>query len=112
MSSRSLDFAPRDLVWFRAIVVLALVTTVAITWPLWNQRDLPPLLPALPLPPLSLGLPLIAASVCALIVPRAGALTVTLTIAYGMVADQTRMQPEFFSLTILLWGTLPNQSRV
>lgn len=98
------------LVWFRVVVVLALVGTVIATWPLWNARNLPPMLPALPLPPLSLGLPLIVASACALIRPRAGIAAVTIIMAYGMATDQTRMQPEFFSLPILLWGTLPSPS--
>lgn len=107
---RQPDFAPRDLAWFRVVVVLAIVTTVGITWPLWNQRDLPALLPVAPLPSLSLGLPLVVASASALAAPRAGTLAVTLIVAYGMAADQTRMQPEFFSLPILLWGTLPHRS--
>jgi uncharacterized membrane protein YphA (DoxX/SURF4 family) len=34
--------------------------------------------------------------------------TVAMLIAYGMATDQTRMQPEFFSLPILLLGSLPS----
>jgi len=44
----------------------------------------------------------------ALVSPRVGATVVTVLIAYGMVTDQTRMQPEFFSLPLLLWSSLPS----
>jgi hypothetical protein len=53
-----------------------------------------------------LGPLLIAACLLALVSPRAGSTVVTVLIAYGMVTDQTRMQPEFFSLPLLLWGSL------
>jgi len=44
----------------------------------------------------------------ALVAPRAGSVAVTMLLAYGMATDQTRMQPEFYSLPLLLWGTLPS----
>jgi hypothetical protein len=99
-----------DLSWFRLVVSAAFIGTIAITWPLWNVRDSPALLPALDLPQLSLGAPLIAAALATLIWPFPGTIVVSLLVAYGMVTDQTRMQPEFFSLPILLWGTLPSAS--
>jgi hypothetical protein len=100
--------ATPDLPWFRAVVVVAIVTTVLITWPLWSPRDRPVVLPAVDLPQLALGPALIAASLISLLVLRGGALAVTLLFAYGMATDQTRMQPEFFSLPLLLWGSQPN----
>ena len=95
-----------DLPWFRAVVVAALVATVVITGPLWNVRVVPPLLPAIGFPEVSLGVPLLFASAAALVRPRVGAVAVTIIIAYGMATDQTRMQPELFSLPLLLWGSL------
>lgn len=101
------DPREQNLVWFRVVVLAALAVSIAITWPLWNARDLPPLLPAMPLPHVSIGAAILVAILASLILPRPGAIAVTLLIAYGMVTDQTRMQPEFFSLPILLWGSLP-----
>ena len=96
------------LLWFRALVVAALVASVLVTWPLWGLRQRPPLLPAFDLPQAPLGLALIAASLAALVAPRSGAIVVSVLLAYGMATDQTRMQPEFFSLPLLLWGSLPS----
>jgi hypothetical protein len=93
-----------DLRWYRAVVVAALVVTVLITWPLWNVRSQPPLLPALPMPAIAFGSPLIVAAIGALFVPIPGAILVTLLTVAGMAADQTRMQPEFMAFPILLWG--------
>ena len=97
-----------DLVWFRLVVAAALGASVFITWPLWNVRSQPPLLPAIELPQVSLAAALIGAAIGALVAPPAGATAVVVLAAYGMVADQTRMQPEFLSLPILLLGTLPS----
>jgi hypothetical protein len=96
----------RDLPRFRGVVVVAIVVSLWITWPLWGPREHPILLPVAGLPQVTLGPLLIAASLLTLVTPRAGAMVVTALIAYGMVTDQTRMQPEFFSLPLLLWGSL------
>lgn len=93
------------LLWYRAVVVAALVATIWITWPLWDVRPLPPLLPALSIPEVSLSLPLIVAAVGAMFVPIPGAALVTILAIAGMAADQTRMQPEFIAFPILLWGS-------
>lgn len=102
---RLMAHASDELTWYRAVVVMALVATVAITWPLWEVRPLPPLLPAFPMPAVSLGLPLIVAAIGTLIAPVPGAAIVTILTLAGMAADQTRMQPEFIAFPILLWGT-------
>jgi hypothetical protein len=99
--------ADTDLPWFRLVVVCALVLTVVMTWPLWSWRSSPPLFPLAPLPAFPLGTALIVGSVGALRSPRTGAIVVTVVMAYGMAVDQTRMQPEFISLPLLLWGSLP-----
>ena len=59
---------------------------------------------------LTLAPVLIAACLLALVAPRPGSMVITLVFAYGMATDQTRMQPEFFSLPLLLWGSLPSAS--
>lgn len=97
-----------DLAWFRTIVVGAIIVSVWITWPMWGARDYPIVLPAAALPQVNLGPILIAACLLALLAPRLGAIFVTLLFAYGMATDQTRTQPEFFSLPLLLWGCLPS----
>jgi hypothetical protein len=97
-----------DLLWFRVVVVAATVVSIWITWPMWGPRDYPIVLPALALPQVNLGPILIAACLLALLAPRLGAILVTVLFAYGMATDQTRMQPEFFSLPLLLWGCLPS----
>jgi hypothetical protein len=96
-----------NLGWYRVVVVAALIASVWITWPLWNPRAQPPPLPVLELPQVPLAWPIVVASLAALVTPRAGAIVATGLIACGMASDQTRMQPEFFSLPLLLWGTLP-----
>lgn len=102
---KSLTHAQDDLIWYRAIVVVALVLTVAMTWPLWSVRTFPPLLPALRLPAIAFGPLLVVAALGALIAPLPGAVLVTFLTVAGMAADQTRMQPEFMAFPILLWGT-------
>jgi hypothetical protein len=90
------------------LTLAALLATVAITWPLWNTRATPPLLPLVPLPQVSLGVALVVAAAGTLVRPRVGLVVLTALLAYGMLIDQTRMQPQFISLPILLWGTLPS----
>ena len=102
--------AVADLAQFRAIVVAAIAASVWITWPMWGPRDYPIVLPVANLPQVTLGPILIAACLLALVAPRPGSMVITLVFAYGMATDQTRMQPEFFSLPLLLWGSLPNAS--
>jgi len=99
--------ATPDLFRFRVIVVAAIVVSVCITWPMWGPRDRPIVLPVTALPQVNLGPVLIAACLLALGAPRLGSMVVTILFAYGMATDQTRMQPEFFSLPLLLWGSVP-----
>ena len=92
---------------FRWLVVACQIATVLVTWPLWQDRNRPPLLPLLPLPSFDVGLPLIAAAVAVLLAPVLGMVAVTVLTIYSILVDQTRLQPEVVSLLILLWGTLP-----
>lgn len=94
---------------FRWLVVACQIATILVTWPLWQDRDRPPLLPllpSLPLPSFDVGLPLIAASVVVLFAPVLGMAAATALTVYAVLLDQTRLQPEVVSLLFLLWGTL------
>jgi hypothetical protein len=93
---------------FRLLTVAGFAATVAITWPLWSVHNFPPMVPLLPLPALSLGIPLLVASALALVSPLPGAIVLTLVLAYAILIDGTRLQPQFISLLFLLWGTVPN----
>lgn len=93
---------------FRGLVVACQAATIWITWPLWQVHAVPPMLPALPLPAVELGVPLIASLLLILIVPLPGIAIHTLLLAYAVLIDQTRLQPEVVSLVLLLWGTLPS----
>jgi hypothetical protein len=94
---------------FRWLVVACLIVTIWFTWPLWQVRDAPPLLPALPgVPSVDIGLPLIGALLAVLFAPLLGMAAATLLVVYAVLVDQTRLQPEIVSLLFLLWGTLPS----
>jgi hypothetical protein len=88
----------------RLLVLVAaagLVASYVLTWPLWQERSYPPELPALSIP-VSFGVLLIVAAGVAALFPRVGAIAHTVLLAVAMVADQTRLQPEFVSLAIVL----------
>jgi hypothetical protein len=93
---------------FRSLVVACQMATLWITWPLWQVRESPPMLPALPLPAFDLGWPLICSLLLVLVAPLPGITLQTILLLYAALIDQTRLQPEVVSLTFLLWGTVPN----
>lgn len=93
---------------FRWFVLSCQAATVLITWPLWQVRASPPMLPALPLPAVDLGVALLLSLALVLLFPLPGLLLHTLVLLYAAAIDQTRVQPEVVSLAFLLWGTLPN----
>ncbi|MEO1996110.1 MAG: hypothetical protein ABGZ17_12630, partial [Planctomycetaceae bacterium] len=95
---------------FRSVLILTQATTILTTWRLWQMRDAPPMLPALPLPQLDMG-PLLLASLAVLcIAPRTGLVAHTVLIVWAMSLDQMRMQPPIISHVFLLWSTLPGRS--
>ena len=96
------------LLLFRWLVVGCQAATLLITWPLWQNRTSPPMLPALPLPAVDLGALLLLSLAVILIAPRSGIVLHTALLLYAVAIDQTRIQPEIVSLTFLLWGTLPS----
>ena len=93
---------------FRALVVACQVATLWITWPLWQVRDAPPMLPALSLPAFDLGWLLICSLLLVLVAPLPGITLQTILLVYAALIDQTRLQPGVVSLLFLLWGTMPN----
>lgn len=93
---------------FRWVVTACQALTILITWPLWQVRETPPMLPAVPLPSVDVGVPLLASLFLVWIVPVPGMIVHTILVVYAVLVDQTRMQPEVFSLVFLLWGTLPS----
>lgn len=86
------------------LVAICQVVSVVGTWPLWQARADPPLLPLLPLPPLDFGPPLIVAALASALVGTPAALVNALLVAAAMAADQTRMQPWAMSFPLLLLG--------
>lgn len=107
--SAALD-SPHIRLAYRWIVVACVAMTFLVTWPLWQVRHSPPMLPALPLPAFDMGAPLLVALSLILVWPRIGTGAFTALLIYAMLCDQLRLQPQFFSFTLLLWGTLPNRN--
>ena len=95
---------------FRWIAVFGQGATVAITWGLWNGRAFPPRLPAIDLPSVDLAAPLLVSLLLVVAIPRVGLVAHTALLAYAMLIDQTRLQPEIVSLALLLWGTVPGRT--
>ncbi|HEY8143328.1 MAG TPA: MauE/DoxX family redox-associated membrane protein [Kofleriaceae bacterium] len=89
----------------RWLLVLCQAATIVTTWPLWQVRESPPLLPAVGLPQMSVGIALLATLVLVLRAPRVGVALHVALLLYAFVADQTRLQPQFVSLALLLFGT-------
>ena len=92
----------------RWLLVGCQLVTILLTWPLWQVRTMPPMLPALPLPAFDMGYLLLGSLVIVLMRPRAGLILYTLIVGYAILTDQTRLQPEVVSLLLLTWGTLPD----
>lgn len=92
---------------YRIALVWCQAATILITWPLWQVHRSPPMLPLFALPPLDLALSLLFSLVLVLLWPARGMVIHTALIAYAVLADQTRLQPEVISLVILLLGSLP-----
>jgi hypothetical protein len=97
--------------WLRWIVVASQAATIGITWPLWQVRLDPPLLPLWPMPALPFGGALLATLAVALVRPRLGAALHAALLLLSIVADQTREQPQVLSLALLLCVTASTRLR-
>jgi hypothetical protein len=89
----------------RWLLVSCQAATILLTWSLWQVRESPPLLPAVGLPQLPVGIALIATLAVILRAPRAGVAVHLAVLLYSFAADQTRLQPQIISLALLLVGT-------
>lgn len=80
--------------------------TVLITWPLWQTRSDPPLLPMFEWTPrFDMG-PLVLVTLVLIIVrPNIGVLAHIAALLIAFAQDQTRLQPESVSLALILVGT-------
>jgi hypothetical protein len=95
------------LLLFRWLVVGAQGTTLWLTWPVWQNRTMPPMLPALAIPQLNMGWPLLVSLALVLATPRSGVILHSALLAWAIATDQMRLQPEVLSLCVLMLGTLP-----
>lgn len=96
------DLERRTELVFR-LVVISQAATVLLTWQLWNDRSTPPVLPAVDwLPAFSMGVPLLASLAGAAYRPKPGTFLHVIVLAYAVILDQTRLQPEVVSLALLM----------
>ena len=91
---------------FLCLVVSCQAITVLVTWRLWQIHRTPPMLPALPLPELNLGVIILVSLAAIFVRPLAGLILHTIAILYSILIDQSRLQPEIVSMVILMWGSL------
>ena len=110
MQGRNLFAGADEFVLLRWLVVGTQATTILITWPLWQIRSSPPMLPVVEGPPIDFTWLLLGSLLLVLIHPKAGVVLHASFLAMAMLFDQMRLQPEFISQAILLWGTLPHRS--
>lgn len=89
----------------RGILVAAQMATVVITWPSWQRREMPPLLPLLPVPQADVGGIVLGSLGLVFFRPLVGLPLHALLLLYAFVADQSRMMPHTISLFLLTCGT-------
>ncbi len=103
-SIRSID--PVELL--RLVLVIAQGAMIAVTWPLWQARRDIPNLPFIDgLPQTGVVWALLATLVLAVARPREGLVAHVVVLAYALLADQMRLQPEWISIAVLLVATGP-----
>ncbi len=87
-----------------AAAAAGLVASYALTWSLWQARADPPNLPILGFPQWDFGALLVVAAVLSALLPRIGATAHSIVLVGAVLADQTRLQPEFVSMAVILAG--------
>ncbi len=91
--------------WILWVLVAASASTLLLTWPLWQSRAQPPVLPAWALlAHVDFGATLLVTLALTAWRPRIGACTHAALLALACVGDQCRLQPQQGSLAILLVG--------
>ena len=97
---------------FRVLLSACLATTVLLTWPLWQVRDFPPMLPVAEFPQMSTGWLLLAACGLLAVWPRLGLAVCWISFTLAMLLDQTRIQPQVVSMLMLSLATIKWQPGV
>lgn len=87
------------LLWFAA---LCQISTVWMTWPLWQVRDSVPHLPLIDLPQFSFGWPMLLSVIAVLAFPTRGLAIHWAVLVAAAVLDQFRMHPQFFFIALLM----------
>ncbi len=89
-----------------AVAAVCQIVTILLTSETWTSRRTPPNLPALDwVPQIDWRPPLILLAAVVIVVPRLASPLFAVVLALAMLSDQTRIQPEVVSLTVLM--TLP-----
>ena len=91
---------------YRVLIACGLAATVALTWPLWQTRESPPMLPLLPIWQIDMGWPLVFACAALAISPTAGFALCWAMFAWAIASDQTRLQPQIPSMLLLSFSTM------
>jgi hypothetical protein len=97
----------------RILLVACQALSIALTWPLWQVRESPPLPPNLPLigvPQFNAGFVLLASLVLVAGRPRTGIAAHFALLAFAIAQDETRLQPQVLSIALLLLATLPGSA--
>ena len=103
-----------DVGWYSliALCVLAQFITLIMTWQLWQVRETPINFPLWECPWIPFGGLLLLSLIYVLIDPRRGALIHLVILAIACVADQYRIQPQFISIAVLIFGCSSSERRM
>ena len=96
----------------RFVLSACLALTVYLTWPLWESREYPPLLPFFNAPQINFNFLLLSSCITTLVIPRVGVALCWFVFLCSMCLDQTRIQPQIFSMLMLMLGTIGSSSGV
>ena len=97
----------QGLLFVRILVVFMQAIMILVTWPLWQQREFPPVLPAMDILDLDMAWPLLFSLVLVLALPRIGITLYVVALTISILMDQTRFQAYAISMALLMVGTLP-----
>jgi hypothetical protein len=92
--------------WLFRLALVSQAITVLITWPAWNVREQPVNLPMFEAPAISFGWLVLASLAVAAFFPKPGVAAHALVVIVACVFDQYRVQPQIFSLIVLMWGCI------
>jgi hypothetical protein len=85
------------------MAALCQAATIAVTWKLWEARDVPPNIPVVHvLVGIDFAVPLLATAVACVVVPRVATPLFLAMLTAAVLGDQTRIQPEVVSLALLM----------